>query len=86
MLAGGVSLPIVYITGHVDVPMSIHAMKNGALDILLKPADEAAIMDAMIPFVSHAPRPQIAFSSSREGKNGGTVSIWVERTIVGSPN
>src|SRR4051812_21725992 len=37
MLATGVSLPIVYLTGHADVPMSISAMKNGAMDILLKP-------------------------------------------------
>jgi FixJ family two-component response regulator len=47
MLESGVSLPIVYLTGHADVQMSIHAMKNGALDILLKPADEDAIMDAI---------------------------------------
>jgi FixJ family two-component response regulator len=47
MLAMGVSLPIVYLTGHADVPMSINAMKNGAMDILLKPADEDVVLNAI---------------------------------------
>jgi FixJ family two-component response regulator len=47
MLATGVSLPIVYLTGHADVPMSITAMKNGAMDILLKPAEDEVVLDAI---------------------------------------
>ena len=46
----------------------------------------AKIMDAMMPLVSQAPRPQMYWSSSREGKNGGTVSIWVDNVTMGSPN
>jgi RNA polymerase sigma factor (sigma-70 family) len=45
--ARGVSLPIVYLTGHADVPMSIRAMKNGALDILLKPVQDASLLEAV---------------------------------------
>ena len=40
------------------------------------------IMDAMMPLVSHAPRPQMYSSSSREAKNGGTVSMCVESVTV----
>ena len=47
MLAMGVSLPIVYLTGHADVPMSIRAMKQGALDILLKPVEEESVLSAI---------------------------------------
>jgi FixJ family two-component response regulator len=47
MLASGVSLPIIYLTGHADVPMSIRAMKQGALDILLKPVEEESILSAI---------------------------------------
>jgi FixJ family two-component response regulator len=47
MLAMGVSLPIVYLTGHADVPMSIDAMKNGAIDILLKPAEDDEVLGAI---------------------------------------
>jgi FixJ family two-component response regulator len=47
MLAMGLSLPIVYLTGHADVPMSITAMKDGALDILLKPAEDDIVLGAI---------------------------------------
>jgi FixJ family two-component response regulator len=47
MTATGVSLPIVYLTGHADVPMSIRAMKNGALDILLKPVQDDNLLDTV---------------------------------------
>src|SRR5262249_32085899 len=33
----GIELPIVFITGHGDVPMSVRAMKAGAVDFLTKP-------------------------------------------------
>jgi FixJ family two-component response regulator len=47
MMATGVSLPIVYLTGHADVPMSIRAMKNGALDVLLKPVQDESLLRAV---------------------------------------
>ena len=47
MLAMDVSLPIVYLTGHADVPMSVTAMKNGAMDILLKPAEDEVLLNAI---------------------------------------
>lgn len=47
MLAIGISLPIVYLTGHADVPMSVAAMKDGALDILLKPAEDDVVLGAI---------------------------------------
>ena len=50
-------------------------------------ASTALIMLAMMPLVSQAPRPQMYSSSSREAKNGGTVSMWVESvTTSGSPH
>ena len=47
MLAMGVLLPIIYLTGHADVPMSVHAMKIGAMDILLKPASDDTVLQAI---------------------------------------
>jgi FixJ family two-component response regulator len=47
MLTLGVSLPIVYLTGHADVRMSVAAMKDGALDILLKPAEDEVVLGAI---------------------------------------
>ena len=41
------SLPIIFITGHGDIPMSVHAMKAGALDFLSKPIDEKDLLGAI---------------------------------------
>ena len=40
----GWSLPIVFLTGHGDVPTSVQAMKRGAVDFLLKPVDSADLL------------------------------------------
>jgi len=43
----GVHLPIVLMTGHGDVPMSVRAMKAGAVDFLLKPFHDQDMIDAV---------------------------------------
>lgn len=43
----GRRMPIVFITGHGDVPMSVEAMKAGAVDFLLKPFDDEALLAAI---------------------------------------
>lgn len=44
----GLSIPIIFITGHGDVPMGIKAMKEGAADFLLKPFDGADLNRAIL--------------------------------------
>jgi FixJ family two-component response regulator len=46
-LASDPTLPIVFITGHGDVPMSVRAMKGGAVDFLQKPFDERELLAAV---------------------------------------
>jgi len=43
----GVDIPIIFITGHADVPTSVRAMKAGALDFLSKPFREQELLDAV---------------------------------------
>src|SRR6187397_864752 len=43
----GVTLPIIFITGHGDVPMSVRAMKAGAAEFLTKPFDDQVLLDAV---------------------------------------
>jgi FixJ family two-component response regulator len=43
----GVQLPVIFMTGHGTVPMSVRAMKAGAVDFLQKPFDEQALLDAV---------------------------------------
>ena len=40
-------MPIVFITGHGDIPMSLKAMKKGAIDFLTKPFDEEDLLKAV---------------------------------------
>jgi FixJ family two-component response regulator len=47
LAAAGVLLPIVFITGHGDVPMSVAAMKAGAIEFLTKPFREQDLLDAV---------------------------------------
>jgi FixJ family two-component response regulator len=48
LTAAGVSRPIVFLTGHGDIPMSVQAMKAGAVDFLTKPVRDQTLIDAII--------------------------------------
>ena len=43
----GVGLPVIFITGHGDVPMTVRAMKAGAAEFLTKPFDDQVLLDAI---------------------------------------
>jgi RNA polymerase sigma factor (sigma-70 family) len=43
--ARGVSLPLIFITGHGDVPMAVEAMRSGAFDFLQKPFRDQELID-----------------------------------------
>ena len=43
----GIDIPIVFITGHADVPMGVKAMKAGAIEFLCKPFREEDLLDAV---------------------------------------
>jgi FixJ family two-component response regulator len=43
----GLELPIVFITGRGDIPMSVRAMKAGAMEFLTKPFDNRQLLDAI---------------------------------------
>lgn len=43
----GVALPIIFMTGHGDIPMSVRAMKAGAIDFLAKPFRDQDLLDAV---------------------------------------
>ena len=43
----GVQMPIIFVTGHGDIPMSVQAMKAGAVEFLAKPFRDQALLDAI---------------------------------------
>ena len=45
LIVRGVDLPIIFISGHGDLPMAVEAMKKGAYDFLEKPVGDQALLD-----------------------------------------
>lgn len=44
----GIALPVVFMTGHGDIPMTVRAMKAGAVDFLAKPFRDQEMLDAVM--------------------------------------
>ncbi len=47
MVARGVTIPIIFVTGHGDIPMSVEAIKAGAMEFLTKPFRGQVLLDAI---------------------------------------
>jgi FixJ family two-component response regulator len=47
LAARGCELPVLFLTGHGDIPKSVRAMRGGAVDFLEKPVDEAVLLAAV---------------------------------------
>ena len=45
--AAGIATPIIFITGHGDVPMAVQALRAGAMDFIEKPFDENVLLDSV---------------------------------------
>ena len=48
MAALGIHLPVILVTGHGDIPMSVRAMKAGAVDFLSKPFRDQDLLDSVV--------------------------------------
>jgi len=59
----GVRIPIIFITGYGDIPMSVKAMKSGAVEFLTKPFREQDLLDAIQQALE---RDRVARESQRE--------------------
>ncbi len=47
LIEAGVHIPIIFITAHADVPMTVQAMKSGAVEFLTKPFRDQDLLDAI---------------------------------------
>ncbi|MGY4480248.1 response regulator transcription factor [Bradyrhizobium sp. USDA 3364] len=48
LAVAGIRVPIIFMTGHGDIPMSVQAMKAGAIDFLTKPFRDQDMLDAVV--------------------------------------
>jgi FixJ family two-component response regulator len=63
LAAHGIKLPIIFITGYGDIPMSVRAMKAGALEFLTKPFRDQDLLEAIQQALEH---DRAARQNSRE--------------------
>lgn len=72
LAARGEELPIIFLTGHGDVPMTARAMKAGAVDFLTKPVDRRALVDAVQRAIARHRQAQATRAERRalEGRLG----------------
>jgi FixJ family two-component response regulator len=47
LMEAGIRIPIIFITGHGDIPMTVRAMKSGAIEFLTKPFRDQDLLDAI---------------------------------------
>lgn len=47
LIDAGIHSPVIFVTGHGDIPMSVMAMKSGAIEFLTKPFREQSLLDAI---------------------------------------
>jgi two-component system response regulator DctR len=79
----GVRAPVIFITGHGDIPMAVEAMRKGAYDFIEKPFDDeqllGQVLDALDEF-AEAPEPvTLPILSARQ-------RAVLDRVLAGKPN
>jgi FixJ family two-component response regulator len=67
LLAAGIHMPIIFITGHGDIPMTVQAMKAGAVDFLTKPFRQQEMI--------HAVTRALAADRKRRGEAAATSEL-----------
>jgi len=66
LIARKVDVPIIFLTGHADLPMVVNTMKKGACDFFLKPFNNQALLDAVQQAVDRARKTQTRKTQSAE--------------------
>ena len=66
LAAAGESLPIVFVTGHGDIPMSVRAIKAGATDFLTKPVQAQVLVAAVRAAIDHHASMRLASAETAE--------------------
>ena len=65
---GGIAFPVIFITGHGDIPMSVRAMKAGAVEFLTKPFHDQDLLDAI----------HTAIERDRQRRRGARIAVELQ--------
>ena len=59
-------IPVIFLTGHGDVPMAVKALKDGAFDFIEKPYDDNALVDKVLAAFAHDERRNAKAESANQ--------------------
>jgi len=62
LASAGIRIPVIFITGHGDIPMSVRAMKAGAVEFLTKPFRDQDLLDAITQAIERDEAERIQFA------------------------
>jgi FixJ family two-component response regulator len=79
----GIQIPIIFITGHGDIPMTVKAMKSGALEFLTKPFRDQDLIDAIHQALKREGERQQQQHETRELKQRYETLTMREREVMG---
>lgn len=82
--AAGESFPIVFVTGHGDIPMSVQAIKGGAMDFLTKPVQAQVLVAAVHAAIDHHASVRQALAETAELRQRLASLTPREREVLGA--
>jgi FixJ family two-component response regulator len=53
LIRSNIHIPVIFISGHADIPMTVRAIKSGAIDFLTKPVHEQKLLDTVQAAIEH---------------------------------
>jgi two-component system response regulator DctR len=91
LLARGCQLPVIFLTGHGDVPLAVASLKKGAFDFVEKPFNDNDLVDKVLAAVAHdrAQRDRLASEASVAARLASLSSRErqvMERVLAGDYN
>jgi len=84
LASGDAQIPIIFITGHGDIPMSVRAIKAGALEFLTKPFDDEYLLETIRSAIARNNKNER--SSGRIAKECFEEGIGTDRALRAVPN
>ena len=76
-------IPIIFITGHGDIPMTVRAMKAGAVEFLTKPFQDQELLDAIHEAIKKDAESKTRNSKTAELRNRYETLTQREREVMG---
>jgi FixJ family two-component response regulator len=80
----GLEIPIIFITGHGDIPMSVRAMKAGAVEFLTKPFRDQDLLDAIQQALEKSRRAREQLAATEELRRRFSLLTPGEREVMES--